>query len=142
MSFFLKKFSLFEVIYLLIRFNKTKSFLRNTKNIDTNDVNEQNTHSYTNRGITLEGIIQCQLVIPTFLEQPPYLPPPPFLWEKSTLTFFGRTLKTQPLPPPPPYYGGGGGWRSNYEDTIQVRIYFQIKHSRKTGKTTFGLDLC
>ena len=57
MSFFLKKFSLFEVIYLLIRFNKTKSFLRNTKNIDTNDVNEQNTHSYTNRGITLEGII-------------------------------------------------------------------------------------
>ena len=57
MSFFFKKFSLFEVIYLLIRFNKTKSFLRNTKNIDTNDVNEQNTHSYTNRGITLEGII-------------------------------------------------------------------------------------
>ena len=29
MSFFFKKFSLFEVIYLLIRFNKTKSFLRN-----------------------------------------------------------------------------------------------------------------
>ena len=41
----LKNYSLVEVIYLLIRFHKIKSFLWNTKNTVRNGVNEQNTHS-------------------------------------------------------------------------------------------------
>ena len=43
MSLLFKNYSLVEVIYLLIRLLiKTKSFLRNTKNTDTNGVIEQN----------------------------------------------------------------------------------------------------
>ena len=42
-----KNYSLTEVIYLLIRFNKTKFFPRNTKTTDRNDVNKLNTHAHT-----------------------------------------------------------------------------------------------
>ena len=52
-----ENYSLVEVIYMLIKFNKTKSFLGNTKNTDTNGVNEQNTHSYTERKIAIKRII-------------------------------------------------------------------------------------
>ena len=43
-SFFASQ-KLLKVIYLLIRFNKTKSFLWNTKNIDKNHVNKQKAHT-------------------------------------------------------------------------------------------------
>ena len=66
MSLLFKNYSLVEVIHMLIKFNKTKSFLRNTKNTDTNSVNEQNKHSYTERKIAIERIIQCKLKIPLF----------------------------------------------------------------------------
>ena len=66
MSLLFKNYSLVEVIHMLIKFNKTKSFLRNTKNTDTNGVNEQNKHSYTERKIAIERIIQCKLKIPLF----------------------------------------------------------------------------
>ena len=53
MSLLFKNCLLVEVIYLLIRFNKTRSFLLNTKNTDRNSANEQNTHhtphTYTQR---------------------------------------------------------------------------------------------
>ena len=52
-----ENYSLVEVMYMLIKFNKTKSFLGNTKNTDTNGVNEQNTHSYTERKIAIKRII-------------------------------------------------------------------------------------
>ena len=55
MSVFLKNYSLVEVIYLLIRFNKTKSFLSNTKSTDRTGINEQNTH-HRQRKITLERV--------------------------------------------------------------------------------------
>ena len=42
MSLLFKNYSLAEVIYLLIRFSKNKSFLWNPKNADKNGVNEQN----------------------------------------------------------------------------------------------------
>ena len=42
-----KNYSLTEVIYLLIRSNKTKFFPRNTKTTDRNDVNKLNTHAHT-----------------------------------------------------------------------------------------------
>ena len=45
MFFLLKNYSLFESVYLFIRCNKTKFFLRNTNNADRNAVNEQNTHT-------------------------------------------------------------------------------------------------
>ena len=58
MSLLFKNYSLVEVIYLLIRLLiKTKSFLRNTKNTDTNGVIEQNIHSYTEKRIILERVI-------------------------------------------------------------------------------------
>ena len=47
MSLPFKNYSFEEIIYLLIRFNKTKSFLWNSKNTDRNDINEQNTHTHT-----------------------------------------------------------------------------------------------
>ena len=45
-SLLFKYYSLVEVIYLLIRFIKTMSFLWNTKNTDRNGVNEQNKHTH------------------------------------------------------------------------------------------------
>ena len=58
MSLLFKNYCLVEVIYLLIRLLiKTKSFLSNIKNIDTNGVIEQNTHSYTEKRIILERVI-------------------------------------------------------------------------------------
>ena len=53
-----KNYSLAEVIKLLIRFNKTISFLWNTKDTDRNCVNEQNTH-HTERKLTLESVSWC-----------------------------------------------------------------------------------
>ena len=41
-----KNYSLVEVTYLLIRFNKTKFLSWNTKNTDRNDINKQNTHMH------------------------------------------------------------------------------------------------
>ena len=45
MSFLLKNYLLAERVYLFIRCNKTKLFLWNTNNTDTNGVNKQNTHT-------------------------------------------------------------------------------------------------
>ena len=45
MSFLLKNYSLVESVYLFIRCNKTKFFLRNTNNTYRNGVNKQNTHT-------------------------------------------------------------------------------------------------
>ena len=45
MSLLSKNYSLVKVIHLLIRFNKSRSFLWNTKNTDRNGINEQNTHT-------------------------------------------------------------------------------------------------
>ena len=44
MSFLLKKCSVVEVVYLFIRFKKTKFSLQNKHNNDRNGVNEQNTN--------------------------------------------------------------------------------------------------
>ena len=41
MSLLFKNYSLIEVTYLLIRFNKTKLFLCNTKNTDRKGVNKK-----------------------------------------------------------------------------------------------------
>ena len=59
MSLLFKNYSLVEVIYLLIRFNKAKPLSLNTKNTDRNGVNKQNTHTHTpntQRKITLERV--------------------------------------------------------------------------------------
>ena len=45
MSFLLKNYSLVEIVYLFIRCNKTKFFLRNTDNTDRNGVHKQNIHT-------------------------------------------------------------------------------------------------
>ena len=44
MSFLLKNYSLVESVYLFIRCNKTKFFMRNTNNTDRKGVNKQ-THT-------------------------------------------------------------------------------------------------
>ena len=63
-----------KVTYLLIRFNKTKSFLWNKKNTDRNHVNEQKTHKhfhtltpYTTRKMALERISVLCVQWPTLL---------------------------------------------------------------------------
>ena len=59
MSLLFKNCLLVEVIYLLIRFNKTRSFLLNAKNTDRNSANEQNEHhtphTYTQRDKCRKG---------------------------------------------------------------------------------------
>ena len=45
MSFSLKNDSLVEVVYLFIRCNKNKFFLRNINNTDRNGVNKQKTQT-------------------------------------------------------------------------------------------------
>ena len=52
-----KNYSLVEVIPLLMRFNRTKSFLWNKENTDRNGINGQKTHTpRTQRKITLERV--------------------------------------------------------------------------------------
>ena len=48
MTLLFKYFLLLTVLYLLITFNKARSFLLNTKNTDKNGVYNENTH-YTQR---------------------------------------------------------------------------------------------
>ena len=55
MPLLFKNYTLVKVIYLLIRFNKTKFFLWNTNSIDRNGKNEQNTH-HKERKTTLEKV--------------------------------------------------------------------------------------
>ena len=57
MSLLFKNYLLVEVIYLLVKFNETKSFLLNT-NTDRNGINEQiKYNSHRVRKITLERVI-------------------------------------------------------------------------------------
>ena len=51
MSLLLKNYSLVEVTYLLIGFNKTKFFQLNKKNTDRNGVNKQTTRSHTSHSV-------------------------------------------------------------------------------------------
>ena len=72
MSLLLNYYTLVEVIHLMIRFNKTTSFLRNTKNTDRMGKNRQNTHTpHTERKVSLKR--------PLFLEKFRKLKPPPFI---------------------------------------------------------------
>ena len=52
MSFLFKNYSLVEVIYMLIRFNKAKFFQWNTNNTNRNGVNKQKTHTHTHTHTT------------------------------------------------------------------------------------------
>ena len=45
MYFLLKNYSLLESVHLFSKRNKTKFFLRNTNNTDTNGANKQNTQT-------------------------------------------------------------------------------------------------
>ena len=56
---FFKNCSLVGVTYVLIRFNKIKSFLWNTKNTGTNSVNSKTYTPHTERKITLERVTSC-----------------------------------------------------------------------------------
>ena len=47
MSLLFKNYSLVEVMYLLIRFNKSKFLFWNTNNTDENGVTKQNTYKHT-----------------------------------------------------------------------------------------------
>ena len=92
MSFLFKNLFTCKSHYLLIRWcYKTRFFLWNTNNIDRNGVNKQNSHSEKDN--TGKGWYE-KSDTPLFLKQPPILPTPPFLWEKSE----------------PPFSKKRGGW--------------------------------
>ena len=89
MSLLFEIYSLVEVIYLLISFNKT----RFTKNADSNGVNGQNT-DHTRKVITLEKVsVSDTLFFRTTL---PILPTPPFLRENYELPLLGKNSKLNP----------------------------------------------
>ena len=45
MSLLFQNYSLVEIIHMLIRFNENKSFPRDIKNTDRNDINGQKTYA-------------------------------------------------------------------------------------------------
>ena len=51
MYFLFKNYPFVEVVYLLIRCNKTKFFLWNAKNTDRIGANKQNAHTKTHQNI-------------------------------------------------------------------------------------------
>ena len=76
-----KNYSLVEVIYLLIRFSKTKFFLWNAKNTDRNSVNQLSTHTHT---------LNTQ-------RPPSPLPPPPHPYKGSVSTLYRAVaIKNKP----------------------------------------------
>ena len=82
MSSVFKNYSLAEVVYLLIRFNRVKSFLQNTKNTNRNRVKERNKHIIHGKRRTITNYF-CQplpfygkIICPSFLgkfQPPPYI---------------------------------------------------------------------
>ena len=89
-----------EAAYLLIRFNKTKSFLWNTRNTNRNCVNEQKKHTpHTKREITLERVSMRISDTPFFANNSPILPSFYFIRERSEPLFLGKFWKLKsPLP--------------------------------------------
>ena len=79
-SWFCTHYSCAEVIYLLIRFSKTETFLWNTKNADRNCVNTQKT---------------WKIRKPPFLKTKSDFFNPSLLWEQSETPLFWKILKTQ-----------------------------------------------
>ena len=113
MSLLFKNYSLVELMYLLIRFNKNKSFLWNTNNTDRNGANEQNAHNIHREKYNFWKS-WLVLVIHLFTEHPPspfYQPTPLFLWENSELQFLVKFWKFKH-----PFYKW---WGSNYDSVGQ-----------------------
>ena len=77
MPLLFKNYSLVKVTYLLIRFNKTKFFPRNTKNTDRNGVNKQNTHQHTlhTQRQHWKGLVSIKMSNTPFFESTPYTNP-------------------------------------------------------------------
>ena len=112
MSLLFKNYSLVELMYLLIRFNKNKSFLWNTNNTDRTGANEQNAQ-HTQREIKLLKELVSVSDTP-FYRAPPspfYQPTPLFLWENSELQFLVKFWKFKH-----PFYKW---WGSNYDSVGQ-----------------------
>ena len=118
MSLLVKNYSLIEVTFLLISFNKAKSFLWNTKNTDRNDVNKQNTDTnQTLRKITLERVsLYENKWNPHFYNRPLFYQP---------ISFYEKNLKPHSLEKfwklnsKPPFIKGrmgGGGAGFNYDE--------------------------
>ena len=85
MSLLFKNCSLVEVMYLLISFNKTKSFLWNTKNTDRNGVNSKTQTTHTQKKVFRKGLLVLVIPLP-FSEQP--FP----LHFCQPLSFYGKML--------------------------------------------------
>ena len=102
MSSIFKNYSLTEVIYLLIRFNETNFFPRNTKNTDRNGVNKQNTHTRARARTSVWWkirLVSMKINDTLFFKTPPIWPAPPFLWEKSEPhPFFCENWENSTLP--------------------------------------------
>ena len=112
-----QKFTL-QRSYLLIRFNKTKVFLQ-----------------IMNNKCCLH-FLKYALVRPSFLEQPPILPTPPFLWISEPLFFFGKSQKLKSL-----YNDGRRGF--NYDLCTHTSTYIDVcacvhKQIQTSKKSTIG----
>ena len=89
LSLLFKNYSLVEVPYLFIRFNKTKFFPWNTKNIDKNDVINK---TYTCTPNTQSKIILKRLVSMKMSDTFPFQNNPLFF---QTLPFYEKNLNLQ-----------------------------------------------
>ena len=99
--FYSKIYLHIQVTYLLIRFNKTKSFQWNTKNIYRNGVNSK-THTPHTHTEKISYLVLVSDIL--FLEQPLYFTKPSFFYSKILHPSFLRKFWKLPPPRPPPIF--------------------------------------
>ena len=105
MSLSFKYFLLVEVIYLLIRFNKTKAFLWNTKNANINGVYKKTKHTTHRKKDKLVFVSD----IPYFKTTSYFTNPSLFMEKFGTPLFWRKFLKLNSPPPLFPLYIGEWG---------------------------------
>lgn len=130
MPLLFKNYSLLEVMYLLIRFSKSKSFLWNTNNmIEIEIVIEQDTHT-TQRGEETnfrKGRLLL-VIAPLFRTIRPILPTPHFLWKFWPLPpFWGNIQKLNH----PIYKEGVSKYGRKLGSKYASTVYFSMKEKMK-----------
>ena len=109
MSLFFKNFSLVEVIYLLIRFDKSKFYPWNTHNTDGNRVNKQKTHTHAHQTLRKKKH-----------PSPLFYQPLPFYGENLNSSLFVKILKA-----------GGSNYDGNHLNNHDIQAQYTEGNTSK-----------
>ena len=91
-----KRLSAQRILMKMEKMSKTHTHASHTHTYITHQTHTHASHRERNR--TWEKVSWCSLVISLFLEQPPILPTPPYLWEILKPLFLGKFRKLEFLP--------------------------------------------